>query len=212
LNLGTVLSSAQLSLRNSGPGSITVDAVTEDPDSAWLTIVADNTDPVTGLGSYRVEVDRGGLAPGTYAAGIVFDWSGDDSSSGELRVPVIMQVESNLRVDDAGIHYVLLLDEQTGEPLAEDQVEARDGRYRYAFVGVPPGRYLIVAGSDPDNDQVICAASEACGAYLTLDQLQPIVVDDDRTGLDFVTSFEARVDASGAGTEALGNGIVPFER
>jgi serine protease len=209
MNLGTTTSSAQLSLRNAGAGSLSVEPPREVPESDWLEVNADQID-ANGVGTYLVTVNRSTLTEGTYSASIVFDWTGDDGSSGELSVPIIMQVGSNLRVDDAGRHYVLLLDEQTGDTLDQFDVSAREGRYEYAFIDVPPGRYLIVAGSDPDNDQIVCGAGEACGAYLTLDQLQVIDLKADRSGLDFVTSFEARVDSTGQGAEALGTGVVPL--
>jgi serine protease len=209
LNLGTSTTAVQLSLRNAGAGELSVDSVRELPDSDWLQVNADQVD-ANGVGTYLVTVNRISLTEGTYSANIAFDWTGDDGSNGTLQVPVIMQVRVMESIDDAGQHYVLLLDEQTSETLDQFDVTAREGRYEYAFVGVPPGRYLIVAGSDPDNDQIICGAGEACGAYLTLDQLQVVDVDADRSDLDFVTSFEARVDSTGQAAKPLGTGVVPF--
>jgi serine protease len=209
LNLGTSTTAVQLSVRNAGAGELSVASVRELPDSDWLQVNADQVD-ANGVGTYLVTVNRNGLSEGTYSANIAFDWTGNDGSNGTLQVPIIMQVRIMDSVDDAGQHYVLLLDEQTSETLDQFDVSAQEGRYEYAFIDVPPGRYLIVAGSDPDNDQVICGAGEACGAYLTLDQLQVIDVDADRSNLDFVTSFEARVDSTGQAAKPLGTGVVPF--
>lgn len=209
LNLGTTTAAMQLSVRNAGAGSLSVDSVLELPDSGWLEVNAGQVD-ANGVGTYLVTVNRSGLTEGTYSANIAFDWTGDDGSNGTLQVPVIMQVRNMESVDDAGQHYVLLLDEQTGDTLDQFAVGAREGRYAYAFIDVPPGRYLIVAGSDPDNDQIICGAGEACGAYLSLDQLEVIDVEANHANLDFITNFQSRVDSAGQNAQPLGTGVVPL--
>ena len=51
------------------------------------------------------------------------------------------------------------------------------------------GPYESIAGSDADNDFIICDPGEACGALLTVDQ--PIVIDvqNDRENLDFPIEY-----------------------
>jgi serine protease len=68
-------------------------------------------------------------------------------------------------------------------------VLASGGRYPYAFRDVPEGRYLLIAGSDMDNDRLICDAGEACGAYPTLDTVVEIEVAGSLSGLDFLSGF-----------------------
>ena len=61
-----------------------------------------------------------------------------------------------------------------------------DGTARYSVTDVPAGNYLVIAGSDIDNDLIICQLGEACGAYPSLG-LQSIVEvnGSDISGLDF---------------------------
>jgi serine protease len=82
---------------------------------------------------------------------------------------------------------VLLLDPATGNTLRAVAADAEDGVYRYEFEALPGGDYEIVTGTDRDNDGTICDAGEACGAYPSLDAVQPVHIDRDRSGLDFET-------------------------
>jgi serine protease len=62
---------------------------------------------------------------------------------------------------------------------------------------VKAGNYRIFAGSDIDNDFVICGAGETCGAWPTRDRPEEILVDRDISGLDFDLVTEANFDAEG---------------
>jgi serine protease len=72
-------------------------------------------------------------------------------------------------------------------------VRREDGSYAYRFDGVSPGTYQIVAGTDTDNEGRICEPTEACGGYVTLDNLENILVNGDRNDLNFVTDFSANL-------------------
>jgi len=75
------------------------------------------------------------------------------------------------------------------------------GVYTYSFAGVKPGDYYILAGTDSDNDGLICETGEACGGYPTVDLLQVLTVTDaNRDDLDFTTGFSANM---GLATPAL---------
>ena len=64
----------------------------------------------------------------------------------------------------------------------------------FSFANVSPGTYFLGAGSNTDNDSLICEVGEACGGYPVLSQLSPItVVDQDISGLEFVTRYLIRV-------------------
>ena len=112
-----------------------------------------------------------------------------------MQVVVEQPAPGTVNTGDAGLHYVLLVDAANpNEVLQEREVSAVDGVYNYTFFDVPAGRYQIVAGSDADNDLVICDPGEACGAWPVLDSEQPeIEVDQDIGNLDFSTSFNAGV-------------------
>jgi len=181
LNFSASTTSLELELRNSGSGQLELLAIeTSEP---WLTVSPESADS-EGLGLYRVSVDRSGLTDGVYAADITAR-----SSVNSLTVRVIMSVGGESASANVGVIYILLLDQETGDPLQEFGAVARDGEYRFSFGDLPRGRYSLVAGSDADNDLFICDAGEACGAWLTLDQPLEIDLDSDRSDLNFPVDF-----------------------
>ena len=56
--------------------------------------------------------------------------------------------------------------------------------------------YLIVAGTDSDNDSIICDAGEACGAYPARDELEPLEVDRNINNAGFSTGFSTAFEAA----------------
>jgi serine protease len=186
LNFGATTISDELVVNNVGGGSLAVTTVTVAPASAqnWLTVAAQTVD-ADGLGNYRASVDRSAVTEGTYSATITFT-----TTAGTLNVPVLMQLFTDTTTDDAGLHYVGVFDPNTLTGIAFATVEASDGSYDYTLSGVPFGEYLIYAGTDFDNDADICDPGEACGAYLSLDQPTPVLVDSDQTSIEFATGFD----------------------
>jgi len=59
----------------------------------------------------------------------------------------------------------------------------------FSFDGVEEGEYEIIAGSDADNDLLICDSGEACGAWLTTDQPIRIEVSEDIDELNFPVEY-----------------------
>ena len=76
-------------------------------------------------------------------------------------------------------------------PVAVDPGDRWQGAYR--FDSVQEGRYQIIAGSDADNDLIICDPGEACGALLTVDQPLVIEIDGNRADLDFPVEYQVAI-------------------
>lgn len=183
LNFGVAATSLGLRVDNSGTGELSINSVTVAQGAGWLSVTSQQTD-ADGLGDYTVNVDRAGLADGTYSGRIVVD-----SDAGTQNVPVIMQVGAD-EGDDAGFHYVLLYDAEADETVETIGVAGANGSYAFRFDDVPNGDYQVYAGSDADNDGAVCDAGESCGAWLTLDQPATLSVrGQDVTGIDFTTGF-----------------------
>jgi serine protease len=160
-------------------------------DISWLTLEASQVDS-SGYGSYSVIANRAELAAGTYSGTIQVS-AGTESAT----VEVIMQVLDTSVSGDAGVHYVLLIDHDTNEPIQQFQVDAVGENASYSFSKVASGDYVIVAGSDMDMDNVICDAGESCGAYATASQPTTITVESsDIAELDFTTSYENQSPSS----------------
>ena len=179
LNFGDVGTEAEVLVRNVGSGSLTITEVLQEVP--WLTVeplqVGD-----TGLGSYGLEVNRTGLAPGTYSSFVDFV-----STAGTERVQILMQVSSNPIVARGGRQYVLLVDPATGEVVRDQAPTIQGPATSFSLTNVPPGNYVLVVGSDMNNDGFICEDGEACGAYPVYGE--PASVQPGSGALDFETAF-----------------------
>jgi serine protease len=148
------------------------------------------------LGLYQVAVDRSDLAAGVYAADIIAR-----SSVNTLTVRVIMSAGGD-QAGDVGVVYILLYEQGAEDPVAQLFATARDGRYQYAFADLPRGRYQIFAGSDADNDLLICDAGEACGSWLTVDQPASIELESNRDDINFPVDYQIAIPTISAGGKA----------
>ncbi|MDJ0852366.1 MAG: S8 family serine peptidase [Myxococcota bacterium] len=192
LNFGSIGTATDVELTNAGGDDrvLTVQSYeVETTDGApWLSVAPISVDG-EGLGRYRVTVNRGLVTPGIYAGTVRFL-----SSENDVEVAVLMQSGTFAAGSpDAGRHFVLLLDPDTLDTMRSMELNASGGVYSFQFNDVAPGDYLLVAGSDIDNDLTICDAGEACGAFQTLDQPERITVDSSRLTLDFGTGFGVRL-------------------
>jgi hypothetical protein len=82
--------------------------------------------------------------------------------------------------------YVIAVDATTLEPVSQDVISGL-GDLAYVVEDLPPGSYLIVGGTDLDEDGFICDEHEYCGSWPTLGEPQeiPLASGEDRTGVDF---------------------------
>ncbi|EIJ41592.1 subtilisin-like serine protease [Beggiatoa alba B18LD] len=187
LNFGTNESSTTLTLSNGGTRSLSVSSISND-SGGFLTVTRSSVNN-SGLGDYTVTVNRSGLSAGTYSATITIR-----SSSNTLSIPVIMQVagQTSSSSGNAGHHYVLLINPDTLTTVKEDRVTASNGVYSYRFTGVQAGTYIVIAGTDSDNDGYICESGEACGGYLTRTNPTELNITGNRSQLNFSTGFNVQ--------------------
>jgi serine protease len=205
LNFGISGTELALILENAGGGQLFVSPPTDD--AAWLTVGATAVD-ANNNGTYTVVVNRDGLDEGTYSATITVS-----STANSTEVPVIMQVRATDPGANAGVLYVLLLDQATGQTIGQDIVSPVDGVYSYSIAGVGAGDYEIIAGSDNNNDFFICDLGESCGAYLTLDQPTMIEVRSDRSLDAFQAGYITGLSASSiSSTQPASPGKDPVSR
>jgi serine protease len=146
------------------------------------------------------------LEPGVAQRGtITVNYTSDGQRT--LDIPVSGQRITDQQARNAGRHFVLLVepepnDEGFYESVAIAPVMVSDGQYRFTFLHedgteprpvnqVPPGKYLLVAGSDFDNDSIICQAGEACAEYPISGLRQEIEITSDKTlsGIEMTTSY-----------------------
>ncbi|MDO3720449.1 S8 family serine peptidase [Marinobacter sp. chi1] len=183
--------------------SVRVNSVSAPPD--WLTLNAD----LTGALSTRFELP---MTLNPEALGnevskrttLVIEYTSDQART--LEIPVVGRVVSDQNAKDAGRHFVLLVaPEPQGNfyvTVGQANVVAENGQYRFSFVPddgeepllaneVPPGDYFLVAGTDLDNDGLICHSGEACAEYPVAGLREVITLPDNGpvTGIRMTTSY-----------------------
>ncbi len=190
LNFGVLSTQETVTVANLGTGSITIaDVVSSEP---WLSATPDEID-ANGIGSYLVNLDRSNLADGSYSASLIFQ--PDDPAINSVSITVVMQVSNTNPDADAGLHYVILVNDTGGTVGPPAIVAVDEGTYTFRLEDIPPGNYRLFAGSDMDDDSFLCDAGEACGSFRTLDAPEQLVVDPaaatEITDVNLVSEFRA---------------------
>ncbi len=201
---GKLSATISLNIYGTEPGDIIIDSVSVTAPWLKLDEAPTTVDSETGA-DIRVT-----LLPSQLEAGvsertmIVIEYRGDESRT--LEIPVIGQRVTDQQARDAGRHFVLLVDpEPQGEfytTVAQTSAVAENGQYQFSFIPddgvapkrlneVPPGDYILVAGSDLDNDGLICHAGEACAEYPVAGLREEIAIRSGApvTGIRMTTSY-----------------------
>ncbi|EDN67577.1 peptidase S8 and S53, subtilisin, kexin, sedolisin [Beggiatoa sp. PS] len=177
LNFGLNQTRVTLTLSNGGDGNLQILNISEN-SGGFLAIEGN------GLGDYLVTLNRNELAPGTFTATITII-----SNINRITVPVIWQIGDSNVTGDAGLHYVLLIDNGTLDTVQQIKISNNNGIYDFRFDNVPYGEHIIVAGSDFNNNGFVCDDGEACGAFLTLDRPSTINITGSRGNIEFNSGF-----------------------
>ncbi len=201
LNFGSATRQDQrnllLNISNVGGGTVKLTQIQED-SGGHLALKAVATD-ANGLGSYALTLSATAQEPGSYSATLRFI-----STVNTVDVPVIWQVTQSTLSGNAGYQYVLLVNPDTLDSVLEDRLKPLNGTYSYRFYNVPPGEYLLITGSDNDNDGFICDAGESCGAYPLLSRPARLKVDRQLDGVNFDVNFNTRF-LSAASIQSVGS-------
>ena len=201
LNFGSILDNLQLNIEGRG-GAVVTGIGSSAP---WLRASAEETD-AAGLGRYRISVDRSALAAGVYAAELRVE-----SNANPLLIDVIASVAGATRAD-LGTVYLLLYEPAIDSVVAQTSTRFENDNYAFSLPEVAAGTYRLFAGTDFDNDLLICDPGEACGAFLTVDQ--PIAIDatGDRDDLVFPIEYQVIIPSVNAAATGPGDEGLPRER
>ncbi|WP_455210900.1 S8 family peptidase [Kaarinaea lacus] len=172
---------------NGGGGSLTVANIRED-SNGWLSVSPVAVDS-SGLGIYSATLNRASLPRevSVVTANITIE-----SNSGTLTLPVLALSNSENYQSDAGLHYIQLINIDSGQAIKQVQAMASNGQYSFTMDNVPFGNYILVAGSNPDNNGLICGVAEACGEYPRVGLVEEITINDSSpavTIVNFETNF-----------------------
>ena len=168
LNFGAGLVSLEFRLRNSGDEAAAVIVQTLSSSSGSLIISETEVDK-SKLGTYVVNVERSGLSEGANELTIDVE-----TNFGSLSIPVSLIKSVPTGPIDAGPLHLILLDASSLRQQDCSLLFPNDGVYSTKFESVPKGDYFAIAGSDTNDDGLICGPFEACGAYKSLSDLKQI--------------------------------------
>ena len=166
---------------NLGGGDLEVQTPTVVTDSGgnWLAVELSGEE-------LTVSVDRSGLADGAYKGRVELASNGGNGSV-EVKMQVGFDESSNI-----GDIIVLALDSRTLNSVSQSDDATFVGGYQYQIFPFPSGDYLILAGTDKDDDGFICDPGEFCGTFPVSNQPVPVTVEAglDTSGIDFTVSIE----------------------
>ncbi|MFZ5569453.1 MAG: S8 family serine peptidase [Thermodesulfobacteriota bacterium] len=152
-------------------------------NASWLSVTTQDVKE-NGTGTYLLQIDRTGLTPARYSATVAF--AADNGNQSELQIYMTVLQSDTHAVGNLGLIYVLLLDEGATQSLYEVSA-ARDGDgYHFRIDGIAAGNYRLIAGTDHDNDYLVCDAGEGCGAFPTMDNTTLISLTQDLDDLEFL--------------------------
>lgn len=183
-DFGETATTLDVALANRGSGNLTFVSATETPNADWLTGNLIAATGGSGISDDRLElvVDRSGLANGVYATTVTVTFT-DGINNFSADIEVRAQVgSSQVSADEI---FVLLIDANTFETLYQVQTNSTTA-FNFSFAGVTTGDYLLVAGTDRDNDDFLGDEGELFGAWPSFDTRQTVTVDgSSRGGLNF---------------------------
>jgi len=187
LDFGSSLTELRVAASNTGGGTLVVTNVVADALDAdgWIAAGTEGSGQNTNVTQIVVTVDRANLADGLYRGRVTVYAEHLTPQTIEVRMTVGTVQTSNETI------YVLALDPATFEVVAEATTDLSRG-FEYLIADLPPGRYLVYAGTDRDRDGRICGTGDLCGALPST--IQPAVVElasgQVLTGADFAIALQ----------------------
>ncbi len=207
-----VSNSRVVGVSNIGGGSLAItDAIeTTNSGGAWLTAtpIATGQAGATDTSGIEITANAAGLANGNYTGSVEVQSNGGNETIGvTLTIGAAGGPGTDLEV------FVIAVEFETYDTLAQDELFT-SGSLSYLLGGLPAGEYLIVAGTDADNDGFICDDGEPlCGVYPSLELSETIIIGEDQaiSGLNFplqqaIVAAQAR---PGGGFQLLSRGQGP---
>lgn len=164
--------------------AIDINSIMVDESPSWLEVSS------SAAGNGVILTARVTATSEARQAEVTVNYDNGSPQTQTLILPVNVQLGDPQGARNAGRHFVLLVNNETGATVAEAIVDAENGQYNFGFEVVPAGEYILVAGSDIDNNGFICEAGEACSEYPTNGLPQPIAKGSDPiSGLLLTTSY-----------------------
>jgi len=163
-----------VTLSNNGTGDLTFVDGFANPPAAWFSADVFEVTANNNINGDQLELmaDRTGLANGVYRTTVTLNYT-DGVETFSAEIAVRLQVGASTVTSDTV--FVLLIDPETFETRYQVQTEL-GANFAFSIGEVESGIYLLVAGTDRDNDDVLGDEGELFGAYPSIDTPQPVVV------------------------------------
>jgi serine protease len=199
IDFGTTATSVTIALENRGAGNLAFQSVTASTAVPWLTFLDTDATAANGIDSdsFEFQADRTGLANGVLQAVLTLHYL-DVATPVDIDVAVRLQVGASTVSPDT--MFVLLVDPLTLQ--TRFQVDTAAGaNFQFSFADIPAGDYILVAGSDRDNDDELGDAGELFGAWPSLEAPQVLTVSgQNQAALDFSLQELATVQSAPNGS------------
>ncbi|MCB9877561.1 MAG: S8 family serine peptidase [Planctomycetes bacterium] len=174
VDFGADLTELVVELENRGTGDLLGDTFVFTPDVPWLT--ASFADVVAGDGidvdRMTLDVDRAGLPSGVQQTVVTLNYL---NGGAPVSTDIVVRLQVGQATLPADTVFVLLLDPDTFATILQTET-TRDADFGFAFGQVPAGTYLLVAGTDRDDDGLLGDEGELFGAFPSLDSPLSITV------------------------------------
>jgi serine protease len=187
LDFGSTETQLTVEIRNVGRGTLTLGTVAA---SAGFTV----TPGAGAIGTNTVKLNRASLPDGIHTGTLTIASNGGNATI-NLRANI---GAAAVLGGDVGPVYVLLVDPATSQGLFQAVATAADG-YAFTLPNVPPAQYILVAGTDIDDNIIINDEGEAFGAFPTTSSPEEIDLTSARDDLDFPVRFQFNVAAAKTG-------------
>ena len=168
LNFGSGLLSLNFEVRNSGDTNSQITQVNVSSSSDALVVRAADIEP-SGLGTYAATIERSLLSDGSNELEITVT-----TDANNVSVPVSAFMPTGDGRGSVGKLHVVLLDASSLRQENCSLINSQGGVYSTEFENVETGDYFVIAGTDADEDGLICGPFEACGAYESLSNISQI--------------------------------------
>lgn len=185
-DFGESLTTTQITLANRGAGTLTFDSATFQPSAPWFDGTLIPASPGAGISHDRLDVtvDRTGLADGVHQTRLTLLFLDGSSQPFPIAIDVRLQVGATAPSSDDV--FVLLVDLDTLETRHQAVTNA-GANFAWTLGNVAPGTYLLVAGTDRDNNNFLGEEGELFGAFPSMDTPLALQITAGQTlsGLEF---------------------------
>ena len=185
VDFGATGTTTTITLENRGGSSLVENSESLNPAAPWLGGQLADVTASNGidLDQLTLTVDRTGLPDGVYQTTLTLEYL-DGPTSVTIDIGVRMQVGASTTANDTV--FILLVDPLTLDTKYQTQTDNL-ASFTYSLGGLSIGDYILVAGTDRDNDDFLGDEGELFGAWPNLDS--PLVITlasgENVSGLEF---------------------------